>query len=1071
MFSTVESSSNVNVHLVGDGRAGKSTVRIGLEDSLSERDFGTRASLSILRFFREALVPHQDSTLGLHCACVLSFKKRWIVLDYGGQDFQHVNHPFFLSKPNSIFIIVVPLWNHEERKEYEDAKLVERYRYWLKYINSFSHLDGSHIITMVNKFTYVFQSQDYWNGKTKAVDKAKRVVESLKEVQREWENEPCCRLSFHGDPICFNGQRYARVYSELNPSLEYLASMLPVVPKTGSAFLDDLVAKFSGMKQKVFQFEKFNEIVMESHTMASKEFQYGVCSHIIRTLASENQLIYIEDSLGRYRMSNSGITLNIRVSASVSSEILGKLHIGDGFEFDVVEICKVIDPKDPDLVHKRVRLSGLRGWVTHSTHNLASNDIETFLVHSSNDANDLVTENDEVTFNCWIVVDINWLTEKIVGNINNKLNDLKEAKQPQYTLSASQVNEFASGSKGDSPIADLFCGNESALPRMLHALGVCFRCDSEDVYFPTFYYLEKHSEEWKNRGVDDFSPSTRTIMRSFNLENDKFTILGQSYFSKLNVDLITALRPSRADQVQIFSDGSSIIRYGRYDGNVSCRVIIDVKDTNSSYDLHFKFCTNNVELNKHAWEEFEKIRNLIFDAGKRFNNISIVEKCVNSRQLADDDTFDHSRLHLLDPELSADELPFLYAKYFGHQGSEPANECANLFILFNDSEVLEGNRGIGSRRLFFEFDINSVERLQKCSRSEFYRYMTSIRFTLDDIRKVWNKLHPKDKRVRRLEDITARVDSTIERLERWIPGICERLRRLENTVPGVLQRLNNLEDRFPGIIDKLDEILVSVPLFSEGLDNSLKRIEALEALAPVRDAIEDRIFEIIQGNEILKKYNRCAESYLNAIFATSLVMETQEFAQNNTKVYSLLSAMSMLAPAYGNILTTAGEFYDSVQHDHLRADYHKILSALSSGGDHEQAGRMMKHIAAFFTIAYQKDLCLGVVRYNPTFSKRVEGVFSKLMKGGFFRKSSVKKGYLIIKEDEQIERLARDHISIAMECIKLKTQQKVEEFCRDDVEIGAPGTNFERIANTLLVEVFRVYPLNLDCSSLLDGDD
>ena len=115
---------------------------------------------------------------------------------------------------------------------------------------------------------------------------------------------------------------------------------------------------------------------MESHTIASKEFQYGVCSQIIRMLDSENQLIYIEDSLGHYCMSNSGITLNIRVSSSVSSDISGKLHIGDDFEFNVVKICTVIDPKDPG-------------------------------------SNDLVTEKDEVvSFNCWVVNDINWLTSK-----------------------------------------------------------------------------------------------------------------------------------------------------------------------------------------------------------------------------------------------------------------------------------------------------------------------------------------------------------------------------------------------------------------------------------------------------------------------------------------------------------------------------------------------------------------------------------------------------------------------------------------------------------------------------------
>jgi hypothetical protein len=216
----------VNVHICGECYAGKSMTRKALLKSVN--------SSPAIRLFSSELpdIALEDGrTLGmastlLETGGVLTKRVRVLIQDYGGQEAFRVNHASYLSAPNSVYLLVVPLWDMRPQQgspsESVDKPMplnyiVEKYSEWLKFINSVVPESAGKVqcITVLN-FARRFQALPS-NKKAYTVEKA---VIRLKEVQEVFKASPQCRLEFvETPPIPVNSIVPASVQKRVVPEL------------------------------------------------------------------------------------------------------------------------------------------------------------------------------------------------------------------------------------------------------------------------------------------------------------------------------------------------------------------------------------------------------------------------------------------------------------------------------------------------------------------------------------------------------------------------------------------------------------------------------------------------------------------------------------------------------------------------------------------------------------------------------------------------------------------------------------------------------------------------------------
>ena len=152
----------LKIHLCGDSRAGKTTLRHSLFHCI-RNNFGALTLPAT-----SAKVPEKlDSTIGLEKQCVpIPFDSNEVVLcDYGGQDEYHINHSSHLaSGPGCVYVVVVGLAAVDENNnvlprgnqgEKECNQLINRYKYWLRFINSVA-APGSLVVTVLNFKTVTY---------------------------------------------------------------------------------------------------------------------------------------------------------------------------------------------------------------------------------------------------------------------------------------------------------------------------------------------------------------------------------------------------------------------------------------------------------------------------------------------------------------------------------------------------------------------------------------------------------------------------------------------------------------------------------------------------------------------------------------------------------------------------------------------------------------------------------------------------------------------------------------------------------------------------------------------------
>jgi hypothetical protein len=277
-----------NVHICGEGYAGKSMTRQALMKSFN-------SSIRLLLSSTLPDIPLEDGrTLGMVSASLE--RASWLsgdtvrVLfhDYGGQEEFRANHAAHLAAPNSVYLLVVPLWdkrpgpNHNKPMELE--YIVEKYRTWLKFINTIvpASEHKAQCVTVLN-----FHRQF-----TAARGNVDAVVSRLTAVKNNFKASPGCKLTFVAAPILVNSNISASVHKRLLPTLKAVVADLaqlpvPIAPAVQTVLADMQVKD----KWPLFSYESdlqalLRAAIHEKHSPSAALVSYpAVAEEVVRTIA------------------------------------------------------------------------------------------------------------------------------------------------------------------------------------------------------------------------------------------------------------------------------------------------------------------------------------------------------------------------------------------------------------------------------------------------------------------------------------------------------------------------------------------------------------------------------------------------------------------------------------------------------------------------------------------------------------------------------------------------------------------------------------------------------------------
>jgi hypothetical protein len=281
-----------NVHICGEGYAGKSMTRRALMKCFSSSS-GLYPPVSLPD------IPLVDGrTLGMvsesleRAAWLRGDTMRVLFHDYGGQEEFRANHAAHLAAPNSVYLLVVPLWdkrpgsNHNKPMELE--YIVEKYRTWLKFINT--------IVPVSERMVQCITVLNFARQFTAAGDNVETVVSRLTAVQDSFKANPHTRLTFGAEPILVNSNNRTSVHKRLLPTLKGVIADLaqlpvPIAPAVQTVLADMQVKD----KWPLFSYESdlqalLRAAIREKHSpSAALITDPAVAEEVVRTIAEITQ--------------------------------------------------------------------------------------------------------------------------------------------------------------------------------------------------------------------------------------------------------------------------------------------------------------------------------------------------------------------------------------------------------------------------------------------------------------------------------------------------------------------------------------------------------------------------------------------------------------------------------------------------------------------------------------------------------------------------------------------------------------------------------------------------------------
>eukprot|EP01042_Synura_sphagnicola_P000092 gene92-92_t len=162
-------------HVIGPTLSGKSALFGRVVSSLSHSGFTRlRRSLSGERLTVSTTPRHV-----MNMAFVRARGKKWTVVDFPGESVDSFARSVpFLTVPNTVFIVVIPLWDLRANKQTTFEEAIAHYRYWLRVVESIAQ-KGSKCVAVCNFRKLAYKSN---------VQLCKRIKAGLIELQRIWKS-------------------------------------------------------------------------------------------------------------------------------------------------------------------------------------------------------------------------------------------------------------------------------------------------------------------------------------------------------------------------------------------------------------------------------------------------------------------------------------------------------------------------------------------------------------------------------------------------------------------------------------------------------------------------------------------------------------------------------------------------------------------------------------------------------------------------------------------------------------------------------------------------------------------
>jgi hypothetical protein len=484
LFELMKPSSSaklLNLHLCGDGAVGKTTLRRSLEKAMGR---GMRDAFTSLFTSEEPVVVKRpdDMTIGLEMSEVNYAGYRIVVHDYGGQRHFHVNHSRFLNAENSIFVIVLSVWDFEQErlakkaKDYDASKghsinedeIMRQYDYWLRFINSVNVADHKpKIITLVNGSSRL---RDFIKQNKRRDLKSLLTTSIFDAVQTKWtkkgesvKEKDSCLVGM--DEFSFVHRGAILVNSSLPSSVT--KKFLPVFDQACSAHADveasyihtyisiALEVKDQLLKGLKATLDERGKYMTDLANDLRKHPGYDEARHqpLIDSLV-DSSIDRLKDRTASSSMLAQACSTHGHIEVSIIQAYINiALETEDQF---VKKSRKIVIelPKYNECIANRLR--------KHSGYDATRHEsLINSLVDSSIDR--LKDMKEVLLVKSWIVLDPNWMTSKVLGTIAKKQAGLHEGLRE---WDRDKINELA-----DDAASLFFGGDTSSLPMILQDVG------------------------------------------------------------------------------------------------------------------------------------------------------------------------------------------------------------------------------------------------------------------------------------------------------------------------------------------------------------------------------------------------------------------------------------------------------------------------------------------------------------------------------------------------------------------------------------------------------------------------
>jgi hypothetical protein len=256
-------------------------------------------------------------TIGMESHSTINFKYhdqnyQIIINDYGGQEAFHVNHSKFLSIENSIYIIVLPLYDMRTNKIVDIDTIIKMFKYWIGLILSL--VTNPDVLIMLNfmKLSEA-KSKDYLKN---VLLKLSPIISSYSEVHF-LSDAPIALDSIYPREVCddlWSVLKYSihKLKVQSNTIIPLIEEFLKYKKNQNWSFIIETV----DLEDNIQQF--FSQSSMKSHfsKIANPKIIQCACGMMINMLISKRDVV---------KLRLSGKDVYVVDVTCFASEVLGSL--------------------------------------------------------------------------------------------------------------------------------------------------------------------------------------------------------------------------------------------------------------------------------------------------------------------------------------------------------------------------------------------------------------------------------------------------------------------------------------------------------------------------------------------------------------------------------------------------------------------------------------------------------------------------------------------------------------------------------------------------------------------------